>query len=239
MQRRRQQRQGKAAAGTDVVFWDLDSLKKQLRRFLPPSPTCKLLMTSPMGRCSAPDLQTNQPEVVRLWRETKVRGLRARGRPTRGTQHAAHGTWHAAYVVNRPSGMVTIWVNPYHSLPRRLAHNCPTWVMRTQPMPSLSTLKHARSKRSQLAPLPALVPLPFTCHTQRYSEEDIDFQERVYAKSGLSSTSTYLPPSLNPAFVGNGAFAVEEVRAGMRVLRCTCLSARLVAPGFLHVGSAG
>lgn len=67
---------------------------------------------------------------------------------------------------------------------------------------------YARSTCALTAPLPALVPLPYTSHTQRYSDEDIDFQERVYAKSGLSSTNTYLPPSLNPAFVGNGAWDV-------------------------------
>lgn len=68
--------------------------------------------------------------------------------------------------------------------------------------------------------------------TKRYSEEDIDFQERVYAKSGLSSTSTYLPPSLNPAFVGNDVHtdlnsAAEECRMAV----CTAIEGLLKKTG--------
>ncbi|KAG2499530.1 hypothetical protein HYH03_002476 [Edaphochlamys debaryana] len=39
--------------------------------------------------------------------------------------------------------------------------------------------------------------------TQRYSPEEIDFQERVYARSGLSRDRAHLPPWLNPQHCGN------------------------------------
>ncbi|EFJ44710.1 hypothetical protein VOLCADRAFT_95052 [Volvox carteri f. nagariensis] len=37
---------------------------------------------------------------------------------------------------------------------------------------------------------------------RRYNADLVDFQARVFARSGLSPTETYLPPMLNPAFVG-------------------------------------
>ncbi|GFH28085.1 uncharacterized protein HaLaN_26509, partial [Haematococcus lacustris] len=37
--------------------------------------------------------------------------------------------------------------------------------------------------------------------TDIYTEEEVQFQERVFARSGLHPQRTYLPPSLNPRFV--------------------------------------
>ncbi|KAJ9526545.1 hypothetical protein QJQ45_017686 [Haematococcus lacustris] len=38
--------------------------------------------------------------------------------------------------------------------------------------------------------------------TDIYTEEEVQFQERVFARSGLHPQRTYLPPSLNPRYVG-------------------------------------
>ncbi|GLI65640.1 hypothetical protein VaNZ11_009239, partial [Volvox africanus] len=39
--------------------------------------------------------------------------------------------------------------------------------------------------------------------SQFYTPELLDFQTRVFARSGLSPTETHLPPTLNPAYVGS------------------------------------
>ncbi|KAG2490806.1 hypothetical protein HYH03_010728 [Edaphochlamys debaryana] len=56
--------------------------------------------------------------------------------------------------------------------------------------------------------------------TGRYTLEDIEFQERVYARSGLSDNRTHLPPWLNPQHCGNEprtdlAAAEQEARLAM------------------------
>ncbi|KAG2493794.1 hypothetical protein HYH03_008014 [Edaphochlamys debaryana] len=56
--------------------------------------------------------------------------------------------------------------------------------------------------------------------TQRYPPEDLAFQERVFARSGLSRDRTYLPPWLNPQHCGGEprtdlAAAEQEARLAM------------------------
>jgi hypothetical protein len=46
-----------------------------------------------------------------------------------------------------------------------------------------------------------------------YSEEDIDFQRRVMAKSGLAADGTYLPPAICP-----GRADEIEIRGRVRLL---------------------
>ncbi len=56
---------------------------------------------------------------------------------------------------------------------------------------------------------------------QRYSPEEIDFQERVYSKSGLAAVGTHLPPNLNPACVGNDAITdLDAAAAECRLAVC-------------------
>ncbi|KXZ47805.1 hypothetical protein GPECTOR_32g417 [Gonium pectorale] len=68
--------------------------------------------------------------------------------------------------------------------------------------------------------------------TQRYNQDDVDFQRRVYARSGLSPTLTHLPPNLNPAFVGNDARTdLDSAAVECRTAVCGAVSGLLKKTG--------
>eukprot|EP00198_Chlamydomonas_reinhardtii_P011489 XP_001700826.1 predicted protein [Chlamydomonas reinhardtii] len=68
--------------------------------------------------------------------------------------------------------------------------------------------------------------------TQRYSPEEIDFQERVFARSGLAPCGTHLPPNLNPACVGNDAATdLDSAAAECRLAVCGAVEGLLEKTG--------
>ncbi|KAG2441061.1 hypothetical protein HXX76_003914 [Chlamydomonas incerta] len=68
--------------------------------------------------------------------------------------------------------------------------------------------------------------------TQRYCPADIDFQERVFARSGLAPVGTHLPPSINPAYAGNDAVTdLTSAAAECRMAVCGAVEGLLQKTG--------